>query len=224
MRRVTVVTSDVVRSRALSWSAAELSMRLSVMSEQGGLLTPFAVSRGDEIQAVLDGWLQYPEVIRRLRYAVYPLALRVGIGLGELSDESLRHDPWSMNGEPFYRARRAVEQEKKTKVSVTRVISDFPEVDELVNSMYRLMDVMEQGWSQKQWEAIQTYERVGNYEQAASILGIRFQNVQKRCKAAHWHEIRHAESVLSRVYLGPWCSPHSRLSEILHPGGGETFR
>jgi hypothetical protein len=80
---VTVVTADVIRSRDARDIVAALPAKLASVAHPL-LVTPFSVSRGDELQAVCRGPLQAPEIVRQLRYACLPLRLRIGIGVGEI--------------------------------------------------------------------------------------------------------------------------------------------
>jgi hypothetical protein len=218
MRRVTVVTADIARSRTELWSPGEITARLEQVPGSDLFLASFSISRGDELQAVLDGWLSRPAVVRHLRYYTRPLSLRIGVGLGLLPEEALPKDPWAMNGEPFFRARQALDQAKKDRQHATRVVSGDPERDALVNCIWALTNVILRRWSQEQWDAVHAYERLGSYGLAAECLGIRFQNVHKRCKAAHWDEIRNVEKVMSEAYLR---SPSSGLNGTIHPPRGE---
>ncbi|NMB47108.1 MAG: hypothetical protein GX998_11960 [Firmicutes bacterium] len=100
---MTVITADIIQSRVRSDVAASIPARLPRL-EHPHLVTGFAMSRGDEIQGVLSGWLTAPEVLRLLRYICRPLQLRVGIGLG-IHAGRLAENPWDLNGPAFFRAR-----------------------------------------------------------------------------------------------------------------------
>ncbi|MFW6311484.1 MAG: SatD, partial [Nanoarchaeota archaeon] len=54
-------------------------------------------------------------------------------------------------------------------------------------------------WTDSQWEAIYYYEKKGTYKKAAEELNIAFQNVEKRCKAAKWKEIKFAEKSINKI-------------------------
>ncbi|MFZ5899456.1 MAG: hypothetical protein ACOYU7_09905, partial [Bacillota bacterium] len=54
-------------------------------------------------------------------------------------------------------------------------------------------------WTDKQREAVQAFEESQTYEGATRRLKITFQNVQKRCRAADWHQLKEAEKTLKKL-------------------------
>lgn len=174
---------------------ASLPARLSRL-QHPHLVVGFAMSRGDEIQGVLSDWLTAPEVLRVLRYTCRPLQLRVGIGLGVHAGR-LTENPWDLNGPAFFRARSALDNVKRSKQASTKVVTGgAQELDRLLNAMLLLLDTVEMGWTDAQWEAVHVYERAGTYAAAGDRLGVAAQNVHKRCQAAHWAVVREAEDAL----------------------------
>ena len=59
--------------------------------------------------------------------------------------------------------------------------------------MFTLYDVIQSRWTLPQWEGIMHYEAAGTYQEAAQRLGVAFQNVEKRCRAARWWALRETE-------------------------------
>lgn len=196
-----------MRSREEGEMLSHLAVRLVVVTHPL-LITPFTVSRGDEVQAVCEGVLQAPELVRQLRYVCRPLRLRVGIGIGEVESGRESRSSWDMNGSAFVRARQALDvlkgsatgastgSRERSPVRVTSVVSWDPSTDAVTQAMFGLMDAIESRWSEEQWEAVHLYERLGTYRAVSDVLGIAFQNVQKRCRTARWTEIREAEAAL----------------------------
>lgn len=208
MRRVTVVTADIIESRSAGDYKKSLMRKLNEL-QHPALLSPFTLSRGDEAQGVLEGWLRAPEIVRHLRFACRPLELRVGIGIG-VQAEPLEANPWEMNGPAFHRARSALDDAKKKKGPSTNVRTGSPELDDLINCIWLLIDMRQAKWTDKQWAAVQAYEKYATYEEASKKLGISLQNVQKRCRAADWQELKAAEKTLARTEL---YAPRFNLAE-----------
>ena len=211
MERVTVVTADVVESRRHAGLVERLGERIMALAHPA-IITGFSVSRGDEVQAMLRGWLRAPEVIRHLRYVCRPARLRVGLGIGVIPPSSLRDDPWLMNGPAFHSARQALDTAKAQR-RATLANTGIKGFDAFLNCIWSLVDSLEENWTGKQWEAVYLYEREGTYARASAVLGISPQNVQKRCKAARWDRVREAERVLATT--------EAYLVEY-HPLQGET--
>lgn len=194
----TVVTADVIGSRAGAPIDRNLKERLRSMRD-AALLTSFDLSRGDEIQALCRGALESPGLIRRLRQTCRPHGLRVAIGIGAVEDGLGSASSWAMNGPAFHKARTALDELQKERRPATRVLSGHALYDEVVNTLFQLVDAFAARWTAAQWEAIHAYEALGTYKAAAAALGVAPQNIAKRCQAAHWPAVRKAEETLLRL-------------------------
>lgn len=206
MNTVTVITADIISSRQADEQVTRLRSVLAEI-DHPMLMAPFSLSRGDEIQGVCTSTLECPEIIRHLRFACRPLKLRIGIGLGNLTSGFGDRDPWKMNGSAFVRAREALDSLKKIRRARTALRSQDPHLDIIGSALLHLMDVLEERWTDQQWQAVHAYERLGTYESAGEFLGVAFQNVEKRCRAANWPAVKQAEegiTVLGRMLRQRW--------------------
>lgn len=163
-----------------------------------GLLVPFRVSRGDEVQGIASGWLLDPTIIRRLRYQLRPISVRIGIGLG--FSDAIVSNSWEMNGVPFFRAREALDSSKIKGSSSTQLKSGQPDLDPVADALLSLLDSIRATWSDQQWEAVHKYEQQGTYALAGEAIGITAQAVQQRCYRARWEDYRAGEAAL--VHIG----------------------
>ncbi|NLW56183.1 MAG: hypothetical protein GX050_06145 [Firmicutes bacterium] len=195
MELFTVITADIIDSRRQEALVAEKKQGLTglILPE---LVTPFTFSRGDEVQAVCTGYLRAPSLLRQLRYYFLPLKLRIGIGLGTITSGLEAESSWQMNGPAFHHARQALDQMKYERYSLTKLVSGDHQFDQAVNAFLALYDTILGRWTREQWEGVMTYEAAGTYREAAARLGIALQNVEKRCRAAHWRVIQQAEAAL----------------------------
>ncbi len=210
MQKITVITADIIGSRKAGLNQDALAHSLQGLVRPN-LLIPFTISRGDEVQGVMAGWLSAPQLVRSLRWLCKPHKLRIGIGIG-YHEGRLGADPWKMNGPAFFRARQALESIAAGKEPATRVVTGEEGLDTLINTAWLLLDTITNRWTPGQWEAVMTYEQAGTFAAAAKVLGVAAQNVQKRCKAAHWNQVRQAELGLSQLE-----------NLLLHPNWGEKL-
>ncbi|NPV70153.1 MAG: hypothetical protein HPY55_05845 [Firmicutes bacterium] len=208
MRRVTVITADVIGSRNLTGQMDTWKRKVSGM-RSSSLLTPFELSRGDEIQAVTEGWLQNPGLVRRLRYVLRPAKIRVGLGIGLLDDVPSASSPWDLSGPPFILAREALETCLNSRGSGTAVKSGNETFDLIASAMWSLVDAIQGRWTDGQWEAVQAYDTEGTYKKAAELLGVGLTSIAKRCRAARWETIKQAEVALRALgeQLACVCPP-----------------
>lgn len=210
MQKITVITADIIGSRKGGLDQYALANRLRELAHPA-LLVPFTISRGDEVQGVMAGWLSAPQLVRSLRWLCRPHKLRIGIGIGYYEGR-MGDDPWKLSGTAFFRARQALESIAASKEPATRMVTGEEGLDTLLNTVWLLLDTITNRWTPGQWQAVMTYEEAGTFAAAAKLLGVAAQNVQKRCKAAHWNQVRQAEQGLSR------------LEDLLHhPNRGEEL-
>lgn len=198
MKKITVITADVINSRKNLGLINNLPSKLKQISEFP-VICEFTMSRGDEIQGVVEGWLTAPQVIRNLRDICRPLKLKIGIGIGNVVESDIRNNPWDMSGRAFYLARTALERVENNEGFITFLNSGFFELDEFINSVLLLIDAIQHKWTDKQWEAVQSYIKTGTFRESAKLLGLSMQGVEKRCKTAQWKQIKHAENILSKT-------------------------
>lgn len=195
MELYTVITADIIDSRRQESLVAEKKQGLAGLIVPG-MVTPFTFSRGDEIQAVCAGYLRTPSLLRQLRYHFLPLKLRIGIGLGAITSGLEAESSWQMNGPAFHHARQALDLAKEEQHTMTKLVSGDHQFDQAVNAFFALYDTILSRWTREQWEGVMAYEAAGTYREAATRLGIALQNVEKRCRAAHWRVIQQAEDAL----------------------------
>ncbi|MGE5604305.1 MAG: SatD family protein [Bacteroidota bacterium] len=199
MKLFAVITGDIIDSKKHPDYLEMLKESLSQI-QTPGLYTPFNVSRGDELQAVCDDPSLLPVIIRNLRYVCRPLKIRLGIGIGQIDNPASSANSWDMTGPAFVFARKALDLIKKGKTPQTVLVSEDPFFDRVFNMVYSLADTIMNGWTPRQWEAVQAYEAGRTLIKAAGKLKIAWQNVQKRCQAAKWDVIKRVEEELAVLF------------------------
>lgn len=194
-----VITADIIDSSMNPNFEQRLKQKLQMLNSPG-LLTPFTLYRGDEIQAVCQQLQTLPNIIRQLRYYSLPLKLRIGVGIGEIETKgSTTNNSWEMNGDAFFKARNALDKIKKDKKPKTKFATESEIFDLTGNIIYELVDNLVDNWTDAQWEAISILEKQGTYQRTANILNVSRQSVQKRCYAANWELVKNSESALVQL-------------------------
>lgn len=197
-RKFAVLTADIIGSRKLKdrgFSREQIEQAISELNiaRKTFIASKFCLLRGDEIQGVVFPPQKAIMMVRYLRFYIRPVQVRVGIGIGDITTEIDRNNPWNMDGSSFHRARKALEEIKISRQPATFINSLEENFDYNLNVILALMDVISNRWTDGQWEAIHTYEQMGTYQKAAQVLKVRPQNVAKRCQAAHWRVFSEAE-------------------------------
>ena len=215
-RIVAVVTCDVVRSQRYSSEQrrkidAILKKEFTTVSKtyKNAIHTPtsFNVTVGDEFQFVLSKVEKAYEVTVFYRALVAlanitpMITFRSSIGIGEIAVENKR-DSYSQDGQAFHRSRLGInffrDQKFKGKRRTKIVTGDGP-LDETLDMILTYQDLLEEKWTPAQWEAVRWRLVLPTYEKIAKKLGVAYQNVQKRLKAASWDEFNRGIKFVEKV-------------------------
>lgn len=210
MDQFAVISGDIINSKSYPGLPELLKEKLKAI-KLAGLITPFSASRGDEVQAVCNDLNQLPIILRHLRYNLRPFKLRVGVGFGKIDDWHPATNSWEMTGPAFHRARQALDRIANSKEVHTVLASPDDITDLAFNSLFLLVDTIMNNWSEEQWRAVQTYETQKTHQNAASLLKVSRQNIQKLCQTAKWEQIKLIESNISKLLQAGLERPSSSL-------------
>ncbi|HQE25832.1 MAG TPA: SatD family protein [Candidatus Atribacteria bacterium] len=198
------LTADIIGSRKLKdqgFSRNQIEKAISQLNtaREAFIVSKFCLLRGDEIQGVVFPPREAIVMVRYLRFYLRPVQIRVGIGIGDITTEIDKNNPWNMDGSSFHRAREALEEIKLSRHPATFINSLEEDFDYNLNVILALMDVISNRWTDGQWEAIHAYEQMGTYQKASQVLKVRPQNVAKRCQSAHWKVFSEAEKHVQKL-------------------------
>lgn len=197
-----VIVSDVVgssRTRGLrSVLAARLRLVTSAHLREKRIRLPYAVTAGDEFQAVASDLRQIPELVFDLRRRMRPLQLRIGIGIGRISGP-LRAPVNLLGGQAFELARMAIGETKEGRLhagKVTRFHSENKDFDLLANLIYNLHDALVGHLSEKQWRTVDAYLAKGRVDLAAKALRINASTASRNLSRSHlWQTLEMMDSM-----------------------------
>ncbi|MEW5785159.1 MAG: SatD family protein [Bacillota bacterium] len=196
-----VITADVIGSRREknSLSLAEKGLSRLNTRYRAALAVDFSIYRGDEIQGFITEKDDLIRFLRHLRYYLKPLSLRIGVGCGCIETGLNKEFTWQMDGSAFHFSRASLNRIKSARVPATRFAGENERLWQTVNTFYVLLDAVQNRWSEKQWYAVDAYERGGTYEAAAAELQVSPQSVNKRCRAADWKAVAEVERCLAAL-------------------------
>lgn len=118
----------------------------------------FIITLGDEFQGLLKNNEHILDIIKYIQREMYPVRMRFGVGIGEISTTIYSEAAIGADGPAYYAARKMIqelrEQEKvlrKQAPDIKISIYDTENVDvEEINTILALMKVIEDEWSEKQ--------------------------------------------------------------------------
>ncbi len=145
---------DLVASRELS-DRGRVQRRLKAILEdlnlrlgRKSLAAPLALTAGDEFQGLLRSPDAAVAILVRLAEDLFPLRIIYGLGRGTLSTPVGRQVA-ALDGPCFHRARGAIEIARAQGRWLVADGFGAPS-DQILSSLFRLMDAIRAGWTEKQ--------------------------------------------------------------------------
>ena len=202
-----VITADIVGSRKVESFPTRRDQKLLELSNlhrrEKLVLSPYSVTAWDEFQVILSRPEYLPRVMFDLRRSFYPLQLRIGVGIGTVSNVHRRPINRYAGGEAFERAREAADWLKKPSpkyLAFTSIVSENETFNLIANTIYHLHDTLLERTTEKQWAAINVQLATGRQELAATSLNRDASTVSRALKRAHyWHAIETMEAMQTLI-------------------------
>src|SRR5271154_7470496 len=198
-RRYAVLIADVVGSRTRRNLRALLGERL--------IRLPYAITAGDEFQTIAWSCGRLPELIFDLRARLWPLRLRIGIGMGRVPGR-LQAPVNRMGGEAFQRARTALEGIKRSAGNKVRVLTAFETgdavFDSTANLIYALQDTLLRKITEKQWETIVVFRQKRRLQAAAQALRLDASTVSRNLKRGYFWQVEETLAGMAILIEDRW--------------------
>ncbi len=210
-KQYAVLIADVVGSRTRRNLRTMLGERLEKASQaqlRGRLIRlPHAVTAGDEFQTIAWSCERLPELIFDLRTRMWPLRLRMGIGIGRVPGR-LQRPVNRLGGEAFELARTALGGVKSgagTKVKVlTRFASRDAVFDSTANLIYALQDTLLQQITEKQWKTIAVFRRKRRLQATARELRLDASTVSRNLKRGYFWQVEQTTDGMQVLIEDRW--------------------
>lgn len=199
-----VILGDQISSRIMDNRDQELIAQRQRLEEINGLFSerlavPFTSTGGDEIQALVSSPHTAWDILETFDANSWLLQFRFTVGVGTLAT-SLRQRTSEMDGPCFHLAREAMEDAKRERRWVMfRGMGERRDAE--VNGVVRALQVIREGWTDRQRLAFCTRRHAELQVVAAELMGLDQSTMSKMLKAAHYSDYREIENVL-RSLLG----------------------
>jgi hypothetical protein len=206
-----VLIADVIhssrRERLSALLAAGLRRTNRVHLRQRRIRVPYAVTAGDEFQTVVASIEMVPGLILDLRRRMRPLALRIGIGIGEIQSR-VRPPVNRLVGEAFANARAAITDVKEGSrgyPTLTAFRSSKESFDRLANLVYGLNDTLVLDMTEAQWRALNAYVEGGSVERAARLLRVSVSTLSRNLKRSHFRQLADTAETMESFFRDAWA-------------------
>ncbi len=191
-----VLIADVMASSERKNMRAQLGEKLDAASEkhlkQKLIRFPYTVTAGDEFQTIAAELASVPALLLDLRAMLRPLALRIGVGIGEVADR-LQPPVNRLTGPAFQFGRRGIDYVKDSGLFKFETLTAFASRDEkfdrTINLLYGLHDTLVRQITAKQWEAIRHFLDQPTLEQTARRLKLDTSTVSRNLKRGYYWQL-----------------------------------
>lgn len=182
----------------------------------------FKIRDGDGFHGLLKDTDKVMEIILRIRLALTPVQIRIGIGVGTINTEIKRLEIQQIDGRAFVIAREALDcardREKKYEAvfqnTSIRYEKHFQEIDhpvsaenaieDLINLTLCACSLIEKSWSEKQAEAINLKIKELSQREIARELNIEQASVFSRLKLADFYTYRYCMNQIQQYINMMW--------------------
>jgi hypothetical protein len=210
-RGYAVLIADVVGSRTRRDLRALLGQRLERASREHlrgkSIRLPYAITAGDEFQTIVGSYARVPELIFDLRALMWPLRLRMGIGIGRVPGK-LRGPVNRLGGEAFQFARVALEGVKEGSGNKFRVLTGFKSrdvvFDTTANLIYALQDTLLLKVTEKQWETIAVFRKKRRLQAAARAMRLDVSTVSRNLKRGYFWQVEQTMKGMKMLMEERW--------------------
>ncbi len=159
----------------------------------------FMITLGDEFQGLLNNGENAIKIINEIENKMYPIEIRFGIGVGEITTEINRDMPLGADGPAYHNARKTINAlkliENKSNIGNTNILiaTDNIVTDNLMNSIFALCYIIKKKWSPRQKEIITAYLNSDtNQIKTANNLGITQSSVNKGLNNSGYYSYKNA--------------------------------
>ena len=214
-----VLVADVVQSSIRADFRKLLGQILRTVTNrhlrQKLIKLPYSVTAGDEFQTVVENLPQIPKLILDLRANMRPLSIRVGIGIGRISDK-IQPPVNRLSGEAFLKARDAIDIVKKGSLYKFDVLTAFQSKDELfdetINLIYGLQDTLVRNITSKQWKTIHTVlDEPTKLEDIAEQLNLNVSTVSRNLRRGYYWQLAETARIAGSIIQKTFPNSHVKV-------------
>lgn len=168
----------------------------------------FTITLGDEFQGLLCEGKNVIDIIEEIQREMSPIQIRFGIGVGEITTDINSEMALGADGPGYYKAREAIEVLKKSEPKSKTQASDIRiEIEDdrnsvavMLNTIFALMAVIQNNWSERQREIILEFDKNKcSQSECAERLDISQSSVQRGLVNGNYYAYKEAKDTVNNV-------------------------
>ena len=208
-----VIIGDIINPRKIE-KRGEVQERLKEILRDvnekynADIVAPFMITLGDEFQGLLHNGRNALKIVEELRSKLYPIRIRVGIGIGSVSTKLEQVETREIDGPCYYSARNAIDYLKKNEnryhsdEAETRIEieDDSAGAANIMNTVFSLMSVIEKNWTERQRTIIYDFAlHQDGQEKCAARLEIAQSSVQRGLTNGNYYAYAKAMDTINNI-------------------------
>jgi hypothetical protein len=195
----TVIIGDIVGSRGLrdrGLSQSHLKDLIATLNRRfrKSILTKFAITVGDEFEAVLRDPTIIPDVIWEIRTSFNDAPIRLSFGAGTIATGIDRNSPREMDGQAFHQARRALLRARKENLLGGVFLGYGDETDRILNGFSRILEHHWRGLTRRQREVLAQRRAGVSQVDIAAASGVTESAISQTSRKSGWQAFSEAEN------------------------------
>ncbi len=156
----------------------------------------FLITLGDEFQGLLHNGANALTIIHEIEGKMFPVKIRFGIGVGEITTDIDKDTPLGADGPAYYNARIAIEGLKADEKKNMSISSDIRiEIDKenydsarFMNTIFSLLTAIKNSWTVRQREIIfDMMKHQDSQVEAAKRFNIRQSSIHKNLTKGNYY-------------------------------------
>lgn len=212
------VIGDIIRSKEIKKRLAiqdKLEKTLNDINREYGdcIASNFAITLGDEFQGLLNDTGNLMSIVETIKFELYPVKIRFGIGIGQIYTKIDRYFPIGADGPAYHNARKMIEEIKKLERRKMRYNADIKiglgdnlSSERLINVSLSLCSFIEGKWTKRQREII--YEFLMNESNQSAIAkkyGVSQSTIQRSLKSSGFYNYLYARNEIQKYVNEIMC-------------------
>lgn len=168
----------------------------------------FIITLGDEFQGLLCNGGSVIPIILEIERKMYPIKIRFGIGIGEITTKINPDMAIGADGPAYYAGRMAInhlkENEKKKQVGPSdirvEIHSKKQEISMMINTILSLLTTIKSTWSNRQREIIwNILEHNDSQKNVGERLNIKQPTVQTALSSGKYYSYKEGLDTLNKI-------------------------
>ncbi len=202
------IIGDIVDSKKIQdrdKAQSRLKDTLSAVNKwySNSIASDFIITLGDEFQGLLKSGEEAIRIIEEIEYKMYPVKIRFGIGIGEITTEIDPKMSLGADGPAYYNARQMIEELKaiKNKTGEYNIkLKSGNDCDILINVIFSLLYVLKSHWTDRQREVVHaSYYYTVRQSRIAEMFKMTQPTIQQILKRANYVKYGNAMETLEKI-------------------------